>query len=710
MTSISWQQQGMANLMGMAMSENKIESAGVNAQKTLDATSASTLEQGDTLNQSAMTENNSDEKVKPRVKSTLPAFDNEAEFVDDRDFSKTKKSQLQRILSTTWMRLVLVAFIFALVFFLVMFFRGLGEEKMFFNMGSSSSLQLNTSKTGRDNLTAEQAAYLMELQREDARKRARSGESSAAVIELPRASVEETRLADQTNVANIDSAEVVNHYEIERARQEGLRRALEARNSNKLNLANDSSRYKEVGTAATGSGYYIDQESNQIVVPPSTLPTPDQEEAELRAAQSQADEQLAAHRQRQAQQRQAVQSQQESQAIYNTQQGGGNNQYQQNNNYGGGQGGNQGGGQGNNVATDGGQEVNQRQPDPDLPVIQQRLYDDYERQLAEQEQYRMQLEQQRQENLERAQATESNRRNLAAQAFGEQVQRLEDGGRNTSGFSSQLYYQPEPEEQRVPDDYDRGVSTNPRDNGSFSPSSYTSNGYNSFGYTDPVAGGAYGGTSANKKNDEYSTPKPKPLPRNVLRAGTTWPVVVTKSVNTDEGLQVVAQVMGGPFEGSEVYGIVTPTGRDIGVNFTRIVPTNPRMPIIPLNAMALTIGSQKQAVSTKRNNHYLQNYSVMAAESIIEGYGDAYSNQNETTIERSDGSIITSKGETTSKEVRANILSQFADRLNSDIAKLGDRAPTYYVRQGTVLQMKLVSNMDMHQTTSDLAGMERTTL
>ncbi len=94
----------------------------------------------------------------------------------------------------------------------------------------------------------------------------------------------------------------------------------------------------------------------------------------------------------------------------------------------------------------------------------------------------------------------------------------------------------------------------------------------------------------------------------------------------------------------------------------------------------------------------------MAAESAIEGYGDAYSDQNTSTIIQSDGTVITSKGKTTRKEVQGNILSQFADRLNNDVSKLGNRAPTYYVRQGAVLQMKLLTNLDRNQVASDIGG------
>lgn len=201
-----------------------------------------------------------------------------------------------------------------------------------------------------------------------------------------------------------------------------------------------------------------------------------------------------------------------------------------------------------------------------------------------------------------------------------------------------------------------------------------------------------------------STPRPGMLPNNVIRAGTSWPVVITTSVNTDEGLRVTGLIQDGPFYGSEVYGVVQKTGRDIGVVFNRIVPPNPRKPIIPVNAMAETIGSQRQAVSSDVNNHYLQNYSVMAAESVIEGYGDAYEDQNTSTIINSDGSVVTSKGETTRREVQGNILSQFADRLNNDVAKFGDRAPTYYIRQGAVLQMRLLNNLDRNQVANDIAG------
>lgn len=688
MSSATWQQPAMVNLMGMTMSENKIESAAANTQESnvYSEVPKSSVDE--------VSKTNVDPLKKPRphgVSSSLPLFDEDA-YVDARDPSKTKLEQVKRILGNTWVRLVLIIGGILTTLFLIVFIRGMGDEQVRFNFGETTSIEVNTEKTGRDNLNKEQAAYLMELQREEARRKARAGESSAAVIELPKASVDDINLAEQTQLVSIDT-QTTDRYAAEKARQEALRAAIEAqRNENKLNLSTNTGRYKEVGSAADGSGYYVDQQTNQIVVPPPAVSSEELYERQLAAQR-----QMAPTPPRSSQQ-----------GTYNTQyngsQGQGGNQYpQDNNNYGGAN----NGGQGGASAPDSEQAANQRQPDPDLPIIQQKLYDSYEQQMAEQQAYAARLEEQRRANLERAQAIEQNRRQLAAQAFAEQVQRIEQGTKSgRGGYSSQLYYQPE---SNNPEDSDnQGVSADPNFNGGFSPISYNSNGYNNLGYVDPVAGGAYGSTNVDK--DGFSTPKPKPLPRNIVRAGTSWPVVVTKSINTDEGLQVVAQVMGGPFQGSEVYGVVTPTGRDIGINFTSIVPPNPRMPIVPVNAMAVTIGSQKQAVSSHRNNHYIQNYSVMAAESIIEGYGDAYSNQNETVIERGDGTIITSKGETTKKEVRANILSQFADRLNKDVAKLGDRAPTYYVRQGTVLQMKLLSNMDMHQTANDIGGAGRTSL
>lgn len=650
MSSLVWHQPGLATLIGMSMSDNKPTNA--NEVKQASEAAAAKLV--------------SRPQARPTgMRSSIPDMpeDYEAAFVDKRSVSETRSAQLKRLLSTTWLRLVIIAAVVALVLAFVFIFRSLTADKpmVFDGSEASTSVTVNKKITGKENLNPQQADYLMDKRRQEAAAKAASGESSAAIIELPRATVAQGNMAENSEVT-FDQKNLANRYKTNP--NTGMVNDTPGVKP-KLDLSN-SGRYQPAGS------YYIDKETNTMIVTPEA-------EAQLRA---QAKAEMA-----------ASDSKAQGNATYNTSQqdGGNNGQYNSND------GGNNGAGNNNGGNNNGGdygagadQQVQQREPDADLPLIQQRLYNDYDRQLQEQEQYQAQMEAQRESNRQAALEIQRERSRLAQQSLGNQLRDMERQRQGSSGFSTKPYTPSKPQSngggqggQQPQNPMQTPMQTQPSD---FVRSAYTTNTMSS----EPVNG--------------ESTPRPGLLPNNVIRAGTSWPVVVTKSVNTDEGLQIIAQVMDGPFSGSEVYGIVQQTGRDIGISFTRIVPPNPRKPIIPVNAMALTIGGQKQAVSSDKKNHYAQNYSVMVAESIIEGYGDAYADQNTSTIIQSDGTVITSKGETTRKEVQGNILSQFADRLNNDVSRLGNRAPTYFVRQGAVLQMKLLTNLDRNQVASDIGG------
>lgn len=656
MSSLVWQQPGLATLMGMSMSDNKPTNAN-DIKQASEAASAKLTSRPQT-NATGM-------------RSSIPEMpeDYEKAFVDDRGVSETRSAQLKRLLSSTWLRLVLIAAAVTLVLAFVFIFRSLtGSEPMTIDgRGSSSSVQVNKKLTGKENLNSQQAEYLMDKRRQEAAAKAASGESSAAIIELPRATVADGNMAEQSEVA-FGQMNITNRYNT----GSSAATTPSATAEKGLDLSN-AGRYQDAGS------YYVDKEANSMIMTPEI-------EAQMHA-QAKAE-------------KAAGNSNSPANATLNTSQQNDGNQGQYNSNDGAGNNNNGGGGNNggdNGAGTGSEQQVQQREADADLPLIQQRLYSDYDRQLQEQEMYQSQLEAQIERNREAAMASQRERSRQAQQSLGNQLRDMERERQGTSGFSSKPYIPAKPK-------------SGSNGNGQQSPSNSNSNSQqapqNSMQpqSNDFVRSAYTTGTRSTEPVKGESTPRPGLLPRNVIRAGTSWPIVVTKSVNTDEGLQIIAQVMDGPFTGSEVYGIVQQTGRDIGVSFTRIVPPNPRKPIIPVNAMALTIGSQKQAVSSDKKGHYLQNYSVMAAESAIEGYGDAYADQNTSTIIQSDGTVITSKGKTTSKEVQGNILSQFADRLNNDVAKLGNRAPTYYVRQGAVLQMKLLTNLDRNQVAEDIAG------
>ena len=117
----------------------------------------------------------------------------------------------------------------------------------------------------------------------------------------------------------------------------------------------------------------------------------------------------------------------------------------------------------------------------------------------------------------------------------------------------------------------------------------------------------------------------------------------------------------------------------------------------------MTIGGNS-SVASKVNNHYIQNYGTMLLTSVIGGYGAAYSQPKQETIV-SNGVVVTTQKESTSKQLRANIYQQLANQINSDIARFGSRPPTYIISQGKVLNMTLIDNLDLKGTANSISAL-----
>lgn len=207
--------------------------------------------------------------------------------------------------------------------------------------------------------------------------------------------------------------------------------------------------------------------------------------------------------------------------------------------------------------------------------------------------------------------------------------------------------------------------------------------------------------SANQRLGGTST-----LPSHVIRAGTQYTAVITRTVNSDYGNTVEAKLVTGPFAGSIIYGQLVQQGRDVGVVFNSLKRPGARLPIIPMRATATNIANDNPAMSTNVNRHYLQNYGHIALTSALQGYGDAYANRGTTTVERTDGTVVTTRAEGSSEEVRreieANIAQQFSQKLQQDMAHLGNRPPTFIIAAGKVVNVRLNQDWDTTQTSSSI--------
>lgn len=513
-----------------------------------------------------------------------------------------------------------------------------------------TGVEVNTITKQGDHITEGQAQHLTEQQRLQAEQAAAEGKTNAVVIT--------TYTADKQNqTATIYQQETVTTKVIA---QEFL---IDGKNMF------DTSRYERRTFADTGETYFYDKQTkNQI-----TLTTEKQVELRDLDLKTKGHSDVKVYGQNQPQN-----------AIFNTQQQSGQNPNQAHNNNSG-NGGN-GGQQQQAQAGDASQEQPEFTEDADVASARARLatgYTTYHAQVTDiqnqysvnQQTYMNHREQQLQQRMAYTNGSFSQAQNNVQQLMnrGQSFAPLQFGvPKSQNQQQQQNNQQPNPQYQ------------NQQNNGSYQKINYN--------------------TSGNTQLTQSAANTP--LPKGVIRAGTSFAVVVTKEVNTDYTTSVQGYIASGPFTGSTVHGYVVQQNRDIGVVFTAVQRPNPRLPLIAVNARAegFTKGSN---VSTDVNRHYVQNYTHAIITSAISGYGNAYSNLGEsTTITRADGSTVTTNdGKTTEREIYGNIAQQLGTRLQQDIAHLGNRPPTFKIAVGTVLQMRIITDWDTNTTTNSISTM-----
>lgn len=251
-------------------------------------------------------------------------------------------------------------------------------------------------------------------------------------------------------------------------------------------------------------------------------------------------------------------------------------------------------------------------------------------------------------------------------------------------------------------------------NSRFSSQSYDVNAYSNYQQTNysppaPAPDTHIGRTHALSTQTSGFNLAPLTLKNGVIRRGTVWRVITTKEVDTRLGdVSVKARLLDGVFAGATVLGEVqeivgansNAQSRNIRIKWHTILPANTRYRAIDVNAQALSLGKHfgSTAVATSVKNHYLRNYTGAILESMVQGYGNAYSQNNgQTTIERADGTVVISNdGTVSSDEIKGAMASALASRLNDDIARIGNIPRSFVVAMGTPLEFELLSDIDIN--------------
>lgn len=631
---------------------------------------------------------------------------------DKPDFAKkpltgNRVSGIEPLYKRGWFRPVAITSGISLLVIGSVIYAFTGDESyQYIEAGSANSAQVDTALDGRDNLNTSQAQYLVEQERLKAQGQAQEGITNAAILTNAEATAPRNTFVDE----NTSAMGVITH-----GQQGAPRTTADLAKDNKLTQNTDSD----------GNITFTDNVTGNIFVPSDAATQKQAALYGMTPATSQATYNT---------------SQPPSQGGYNQ---GGNQNY---NNYdGSGGGGGDGGAYGGTYQDQSGQQQQVAQPDMYLQNTRETLRNEYDVYAQQQTENQSSIQQRNEMLQQQQQQLLQQRQGLVQNSFNSAVGNQNGTGQAANGFSSVSYNKPvnQGSNSNSMGNNPNGVNPNQSANGT------GVNGNSDFGTNGNFGGGSnyQGGNGINNgdfnnfypQNNSMGLPSnfsgnggnnggvpyinnqgqgqaqgqnglnaDGRLPSHILRAGTSIPVIITKSVNSDEGNRVIGEVVSGQFAGSKVYGVISPTARSVGVQFTRLAPPNPRKPIMPINAMATTLGSQKEAIASDVKRHYGRNYGVLALTSILEGYGDAYEGAGQTSVVTDSGSIVTVKSnEVDSAQIRGEVIGNLGSRLTQDVSKLGSRPPTFLIAQGTVVNMILTNNLDTTAVATDIAAGQR---
>lgn len=276
-----------------------------------------------------------------------------------------------------------------------------------------------------------------------------------------------------------------------------------------------------------------------------------------------------------------------------------------------------------------------------------------ERKAAEEERQRLDAEY-RQALEKRKQKTERDEAIVLAQ-----IEKLQDGTRNTSSYSTTISYLPTPGGQQAA--LPAGGAVVGRESGAYSASGNVPAG-----------------------NNTSCTP--------VFKTGNTAYAVLDYEVNTDVGTDAIATVVGGMYNGSKLIGGVSLGNGGLALKFTRLAPQDGRE-TLNIDAVAIPPGSSRSGVATSVNRHTVGRYASLIFSGALRGWGQAAGQRIGSATQLNNGTTVVQTQEASNRQIAGSIAGEVGGELSSEIRQGFDRPPTYKIARGTGIALFFMNDV-----------------
>lgn len=206
------------------------------------------------------------------------------------------------------------------------------------------------------------------------------------------------------------------------------------------------------------------------------------------------------------------------------------------------------------------------------------------------------------------------------------------------------------------------------------------------------------GNKAARSDGSYSSQKDaqeQKKKRNVVaKAGTILNAVLETSVNSDEPSPILAKIVSGPLRGTRVIGSTQLVGEKVMLSFSSAnIPGVQES--IRFSAVAIDPDTNRTAIASSVNNHYLQRYGFLIATSFLGGWSKAVAANNSQTTVTGDGIVVVSpKNDLTASQINRQAIGSVGEEF-ADIAKKNaqSNAPTVKVNSGVAIGLLIMSDL-----------------
>lgn len=179
----------------------------------------------------------------------------------------------------------------------------------------------------------------------------------------------------------------------------------------------------------------------------------------------------------------------------------------------------------------------------------------------------------------------------------------------------------------------------------------------------------------------------------IAKSGSILHAVLETGINSDEPSPVLAKIVSGELKGTRLIGTISVAGEKVIVRFnTAAVPEYPTS--IRINSVAVDPATSRTGLATDVDRHHFLKYGVLLSAAFIGSYADAISNNNSTTTITPEGSVITTKGKMTTKDMTRQAGGAVGKELANDTRqRVQGLKPTITVDGGTPIGILIMEDL-----------------